>query len=129
MNKKRILIVDDDIPLTQSVKINLEETGDYNVLVENRSANAVATARAFRPDLVLLDYIMPGLDGGDVCTRFRDDPFLRDVPVIMITALLSNGEMGANGSVFRNGHIMVAKPIKLQKLKSCIEEQLAGVAT
>jgi CheY-like chemotaxis protein len=126
MNKKRILIVDDDVPLTLSVKINLEETGDYEVRVENRSSQAVAAAREFRPDLVLLDYIMPGLDGGDVSSRFKKDPFLANTPVIVMTALISNSETGDAGYVFRNGHIMVAKPVKFEMLTKVIEGQLAA---
>lgn len=128
MNKKRILIVDDDIALSQTVKINLEETGDYLVQIENRSSHAVETAHAFQPDLILLDYIMPGLDGGDVTACFREDPLLRRLPIIMITALLSNSETGETGTIYRNGHLMVAKPIKLNKLTACIEAQLALVA-
>jgi DNA-binding response OmpR family regulator len=126
MNKKRVLIVDDDIALSQSVKINLEETGEYEVRVENCSSHAVPTAHEFQPDVVLLDYIMPGLDGGDVCTRFREDPELRQLPVIMMTALVSNSETGETGSIYRNGHIMVAKPIKLNKLTACIDAQIAA---
>lgn len=129
MNKKRILLVDDDVGLTQLVKMNLEECGEYEVHIENRSSQAVAAAKTFRPDLILLDYIMPGMDGGDVSSRLRDDPALQKIPVIVITALISNSETGDAGSVFRNGHIMVAKPVKLDKLKQCIDAQLAAVPT
>ena len=128
MDKKRILIIDDDIALTQMVKINLEETGDYDVLVENRSSAAVTTAREFRPSLILLDYIMPGMDGGDVSSKLHEDPFLRSIPIIMVTALVSNGETGENGMVLRGGHMMVAKPIKFEKLVQCIEKRLTAAA-
>ena len=128
MEKKRILVIDDDIALTQMVKINLEETGNYEVLVQNKASMALSSAREFKPDLILLDYIMPGMDGGDVSTQLHNDPFLGTIPVIMVTALVSNGEMNADGFVQRGGHIMVAKPIKFEKLEQCIIKCLANAA-
>ena len=59
MRTPRILMIDDDVPLTQTVRINLEDTGRYEVMVENNPRNALATAREFQPDLVLLDVVMP----------------------------------------------------------------------
>lgn len=124
MQKKRILIIDDDVSLTQMVKINLEETGNYEVLVQNRSSQALASAKSFRPDLILLDYIMPGMDGGDVSAQLHNDPFLSTVPIIMVTALVSNGEMGDDGFVKRGGHVMMAKPIKFAVLDQAIQKCL-----
>lgn len=128
MNTKRILIVDDDMPLAQSLKLNLEDTGLFEVWIENHPSRALATARAFSPELILLDYIMPGMDGGDVSSQLHQDPYLSHVPVIMITALISNSETGDSGVVYRNGHYMVAKPIKFDNLLQCIETSLKSVA-
>ncbi len=124
MDKKRILIIDDDVALTQMVKINLEDTGNYEVLVQNRSNRAMITAREFNPDLILLDYIMPEMDGGDISAELHSDSLLQNVPVIMVTALVSNGEMNGDGFVQRGGHVMVAKPIKFEKLEHCIDKHL-----
>ena len=126
--KHRILIIDDDKPLSEMVKLNLEATGDYEVRVENRSVMAVSTATQFRPDLIILDYIMPGLDGGDVSRGLHEHPVLRHVPLIMVTALVSNSEMGPDGTAHRGGHLMLAKPIKLDNLLRCIELQLMCAA-
>jgi CheY-like chemotaxis protein len=124
MNKKNILIVDDDRPLSLALKINLEATGDFNVKVENQSIHAIAVAREFKPDVILLDYVMPGSDGGDISNKLHADPFLKDVPIIMVTALISNAETGDFGSAKRCGHLMVAKPVRLTKLLECIEQVL-----
>ncbi len=128
MTPKRILIVDDDKGLSQMLKLNLQGTGDYEVCVENRSTDAVHTARHFRPDLILLDYVMPGMDGGDVAASLKEDPFLREVPVIMITALLANKEMSPDGTVRCGGQVMLAKPVKMADLLRCIEENLPASA-
>lgn len=74
MNKHRILIVDDEHAITRMVKLNLESTGRYEVRGENSSVNALAVAREFRPDLVLLDVIMPGADGGEIAARMKMTP-------------------------------------------------------
>ena len=126
MNPKRILVIDDDKGLTQMIKLNLEATGNYEVCTENYSPRAVETARRFRPDVILLDYIMPGMDGGDVTSRLHEDPFLRDVPIIMVTALVSNPEMSLDGTIQCGGQLMLAKPVKMANLLKCIEKQLAN---
>ena len=128
MNKKRILIIDDDTGLTQMVKLNLEATGHYEVCIENDSTLAVETARRVHPDLILLDYIMPEMDGGDVTTSLHDDPFLREIPIIMVTALLANREMSPDGTVNRGGQVMLAKPVKMENLLKCIEKHLLSPA-
>jgi len=126
MNKKRILIIDDDVPLTHSMKINLEDVGDYVVEVENSSLKAVAAAREFRPDLILLDIVMPDLDGGDVSAQMKSDPMLANVPILMVTALVSNEETGPDDAVGNGDQMMVAKPIKFDKLVHAIESRLAA---
>jgi DNA-binding response OmpR family regulator len=126
MKNKRILMIDDDIPLTQSMRINLEDTGQFEVMIENQSSKAISTARAFKPDLIILDVVMPGLDGGDVSALLKSDPYLSNVPIIMVTALVSNDETG-NESMVRSGdYLMMAKPIRFEKLLNAIEKSLAG---
>jgi len=80
MNPKRILIVDDESGFTQLVKLNLEQTGRFIVKEENDGEKAHATAREFRPDLILLDIVMPKIDGGDVAALIREDFELKKHP-------------------------------------------------
>jgi CheY-like chemotaxis protein len=126
MTKKRILIIDDDVPLTQSMRINFEETGDYEVEIVNDSIQAMKRAREFRPDVILLDVVMPGYDGGDISAQLKDDAMLRDVPVLIITALVSNDETPEGSPVESGGQTMIAKPIKFEKLVQVIESKLGG---
>ncbi len=128
MKPKRIIVIDDDKSLTQMLKLNLEATGHFDVCVENTSTKAVESARRFQPDVILLDFVMPGLDGGDVISALKKDPFLSDVPVIMVTALVSNQEMGPNGTIRSGSQVMLAKPVKLENLLKCIEAQLMTTA-
>lgn len=74
MTKKRIMLIDDHPKFTQSMKIYLESTGAYEVREVNSGIRALAAVRHFKPDLILLDIIMPGMDGGDIAARDRHRP-------------------------------------------------------
>jgi CheY-like chemotaxis protein len=76
MRKKRILIVDDEAAFTCVLKLTLELNDEYEVCEENDSCSAVATGRRFVPDIILLDVVMPIVDGGEVHRLFKLDPIL-----------------------------------------------------
>lgn len=117
MDKTRILIVDDEARFTRMVKLSLEKLGVYEVREENRARHALSAARDFRPDLILLDVVMPDADGGDVKAKIAADPELRDIPILFLTALVSTSTDSA-------GMQFIAKPVTLQKLTECIQEKL-----
>jgi two-component system OmpR family response regulator len=123
MITKRILVVDDEPSVTRNLKLNLESSDGYDVFAENHAANALTAARIFRPDLILLDVIMPGMDGGDVAARFRADPLLRDTPIIFLTALVSNDETDGH-EILRGAETFLAKPVDMSELKKTVEEHL-----
>ncbi|HET9418198.1 MAG TPA: response regulator [Chthoniobacterales bacterium] len=110
MQKHKILIVDDDPKLSRLVKTILEKTNAYQVQEENRSSAALAAAKAFTPDLVLLDVDMPGKDGGDVARELQADSVLRQTPILFLTSLISHSEAG-RGAVERGGMLFLAKPV------------------
>jgi two-component system, OmpR family, response regulator len=120
--KRRILIVDDDRESTRLVKILLERTGSYLVLEENHAAKAHQTAQNFRPDLILLDIMMPGRDGGDVAAQIEADPELQRTPIIFLTALITKPETKTGLRI--QGHPSFAKPINIPELIKEIEENL-----
>jgi len=125
MEKKRILIVDDEEAFTRMMKLVLEQTGLYNVGQESKGTQALATAREFKPDLILLDVVMPGLDGGDLAAEIQAEPQCRGIPFVFLTAVLTKDEAGQEG-VVRGGMHFLAKPVKLHELVKCIEERLSG---
>jgi CheY-like chemotaxis protein len=123
MDKTRILVVDDDIGLSQLVAISLEKTRLYQVRVENRSRQALACAREFRPHLVLLDVDMPGMDGGTVAAQLRADTSLDDLHIVFFTSLLSPKEAG-QALIKRGGDLFLPKPIDTATLVRSIESVL-----
>jgi two-component system OmpR family response regulator len=110
MQKHKILVVDDDPKLSRLVKAILEKTNLYEVQEENRSSAAIAAAKAFMPDMILLDVDMPGKDGGDVARDLQADRVLRDTPVLFLTSLISQAE-ARQRAVERGGMLFLAKPV------------------
>ena len=125
--KRRILIVDDDRDSTHLIKILLEKISHYLVLEENEAAKAHESARDFRPDLILLDIMMPQIDGGDIAAQIDADPGLQRTPIIFLTALVTKAE--AKAGLHIQGHPVLAKPIDIPELINRIEENLPAHMT
>ena len=119
---RRLLIIDDEPQLTAMVRGAFAATGRYLIKEENRSLRALHAARHFHPDLILLDMLMPELDGSEVARQLRDDPALQDVPILFVTSLAANGVIGSVG--FLSGYSFVAKPFQISDLINCVEEML-----
>ena len=127
MFKKRILIVDDEPKFTQMVRFNLEKTGAYEVMEVNHPKQALEAATLFKPDLVLLDVMMPGMDGYTVLERLRKNPASFDIPVIFVTALtdLDDEERG----LALGASDYIAKPIKPAVVLARVRTQLEAKHT
>jgi two-component system OmpR family response regulator len=125
--KRRILIVDDDRDSSHLIKILLEKISHYLVLEENDAAKAHESTRDFRPDLILLDIMMPQIDGGDIAAQIDADPGLQRTPIIFLTALVTKAE--AKAGLHIQGHPVLAKPIDIPELINRIEENLPAHMT
>jgi two-component system, OmpR family, response regulator len=121
-NKPRILIVDDNPRFSHSARLILQESGQYVVCEENEAASAVETARSFRPDLILLDLVMPQLDGAEVAAQVESDWALHGVPIVFVTGLVTRDE-ARNGQRI-DGHRVVSKPVSSFDLLGAVEESL-----
>jgi len=125
--KRRILIVDDDRDSTHLTQILLEKTGRYLVLEESDATKAHQSARNFKPDLILLDIMMPQRDGGDIAAQIEADPGLQRTPILFLTALVTKAEAKAGLRI--QGHPVLAKPINIPELINEIEENLPARVT
>ena len=121
MKKRKILIVDDEVACTTIVKLTLEMNDHYEVCTENNPCSAIATGRKFKPDLVLLDVIMPVMDGGDLYTQLKADPILKHVPIMFLTAIVGQKEVDEHKGVI-GGSFYIAKPVSADELINAIEE-------
>jgi two-component system, OmpR family, alkaline phosphatase synthesis response regulator PhoP len=104
MGKEKILVVDDEEDILELVKYNLAKEG-YRVDCVLSGEQALTRAVEQRPDLILLDLMLPGLDGLDVCRELKNNPITRQIPIVMITAkgedadIVSGLELGAEDYV------------------------------
>ncbi len=117
---KSILIVDDEPDIIRLLKYNLEKEG-FSVLVANDGVKAIELA-AEHPDLIVLDVMMPKMDGWEVVRRLRRDKRTADIPVIFLTAKAS--EMDEVVGLELGADDYVAKPISPRKLIARINSQL-----
>ncbi len=85
MNPKKILIVDDEVDLVETVRFPLELEG-YHVLVSYNGEDALNQARKENPDLIILDLMLPKLDGYKVCRLLKFDERYKHIPILMLTA-------------------------------------------
>jgi DNA-binding response OmpR family regulator len=85
MNPKKILVVDDEVDLVETVRFPLEMEG-YHVLVSYNGEDALNQARKENPDLILLDLMLPKLDGYKVCRLLKFDERYKHIPILMLTA-------------------------------------------
>ena len=104
MAKESILVVDDEREILELVKYNLAKEG-YNVVCVETGEDALNAARLKLPDLVLLDLMLPGVDGLEVCRKLKADPKTQEIPVVMLTAkggeadIVAGLELGADDYV------------------------------
>ena len=121
MAKKRILLVDDEKSFTNLLKLNLEETGNYEVRVENWAEDAYGAAKEFKPDLVLLDIIMPRMPGGNVAAQIKEDSELKDTPIVFLTAAVRKQQVEDNEGIICDFPCL-AKPATVDMVVETIEK-------
>lgn len=126
MDKRKILIVDDEKGFSEVVRLNLESTGKYDVCIETDASNAFSTALQYRPDLILLDVIMASKEGPDVAIEIKGDPILKETPIVFLTATVTQQEVDQEGGRI-GGQAFVAKPSSLEILLSSIEKNMTLV--
>ena len=121
--KKRILLVDDEPFLTSLLRMNLEDTDEYEVREENNSLNALDVIKEFVPDLILLDVMMPDLDGADILFRLKNDQRLKHIGVVFHTATVSRTELTSHGGII-SGYPFLPKPASADQIIAFIEANL-----
>lgn len=123
MQKRKVLIIDDEVAFTNIVKLTLEMKDGYEVFVENDSRMAISTARKCLPDIILMDVIMPEPDGIEVEAQIKDDPNLKHIPIIFLTAVVRKKDINEFHGLI-GGQFFIAKPISADDLIQAIEEHI-----
>ncbi len=116
MRRKSILIIDDEEMFCRLVKQNLEETGQFSVSFASNGRDGVALAREEKPALILLDVMMPQLSGPEVAEILQNDERTQNIPVVFLTALAADKDIGETVMRIIGRHPSLAKPVALRDL-------------
>ncbi len=120
-----VLVVDDDIEVAKSVEASLRK--QYQVFVVDSGVEAIKEARRHRPDIIVLDVAMPGMDGLETCRQLRLDPALTDVPILFLTAMGRPEDRIAG--LRAGGDDYLTKPFNLEELQLRIKAILRRVSS
>ena len=126
MDKKKILVVDDEKDVLLTLEKRLTAEG-YSVITAINGTDALQLAKSKCPDLIILDLVMPGIDGGTVAEKLKDHPSTKGIPLIFLTALLSKNEEYKENHMIA-GNITFAKPIDNKEFLAKIKSLLYNVA-
>ena len=120
---RRVLIVDDERKNRQLLEVILAEDG-YQLLTASCGEDALAMIALSAPDLVLLDVMMPGIDGYQVAMRIKADPETAHIPVIILTTLGDRNSMAHGLGAGAVQHL--TKPVNRAELRACVSALLSG---
>jgi DNA-binding response OmpR family regulator len=120
---KRVLIADDEPNIVASLEFLMEQAG-FEVRVAANGEQALELAASFRPDLVLLDIMLPKKSGYEVCQRLKSDPATRDMKVVMVTAKGRDVEVAKGVELGADAYVV--KPFSTRELVAKVREMLAS---
>ena len=121
MSNKRILVVDDEVDLVEIIRFSLELEG-YDVLIAYNGEEALNQARKENPDLVLLDLMLPKLDGYNVCRLLKYDEKYKHIPILMLTAKTQEKDRATGMETGANEYI--TKPFDMDELMKKVKNYL-----
>ena len=120
-DRRRVLVVDDEPDVLLLCRVNLEFEG-YEVMEAGDGVEAMTRVRERRPDVILLDVMMPRMDGWQVLTELKSDPDLQDIPVVMLTAKVQDQDQIRGWSAGASEYI--TKPFSPLSLSQVLEDVL-----
>jgi len=96
---RRVLLIEDEEDIRRVAQLSLERIGRFDVLLAGSGAEGLALAEAEQPDAILIDYMMPDLDGPETIRRLRANPATASIPVVMLTAMAAPGGAPADAGL------------------------------
>ena len=122
MEQKKILIVDDEEDVLLMLEKRLGARG-YFVITATNGKDALMLANSKHPDIIVLDILMPGMDGPEVATWLKESPRTKDIPVVFLTCLYAKAEESESGHMVGD-RLIFAKPFDSEELVDTIERLL-----
>lgn len=121
---KKLLIVDDEKDVIKFLKLRFESK-KYTVVTAENGEQALVQAEKEMPDVIVLDILMPGMDGFEVCERLKSKEKTADIPVVMLTCLTDQKSISRGKQV--GAHDFISKPFDFDKLEATINEHFKKI--
>jgi CheY-like chemotaxis protein len=121
MKEKKILLVDDDA-VNLKILMNILDNNEYSIIQASGGLEAVEMAKNFHPDLIILDIVMPDIDGGEVANILKNNPSTKNIPIIFLSSLIKEEE--EKYSSRRDGIYLMSKPCNRDQLIRIARQQL-----
>ena len=124
MSRKKILVVDDEKKIRELLQLRLSSAG-YQVIEAQNGEEGVEQAKEHLPDLILMDVMMPKMDGPEAVRCLEEDPATENIPVIFLTAIITKEEEGSQVYGVKD-HRFIAKPFDAQELLAEIKKVIGN---
>lgn len=122
MKKRKVMVIDDEEDFLQMLKLNLEQRGKYDVLTLSSAKDIVSQVNDFKPDVILLDLLMPEVGGIEACQMLNDDPIGSQTPIIALSALDKDAD---KLKAYKVGVVdYLTKPVGIDTIVKSIEKAL-----
>ena len=125
-NKGKVLVVDDDPDMVSVIRMSLEKAS-YEVMDAGNGKEGIEKAKKERPDLIVMDLMMPEMDGFEACKRLKADPEVKNIPVIVLTAIgeqLSDTKYAKDMGLGLESEDFITKPVDLNVLLERVAQLL-----
>ncbi len=123
MEKIKVLMIDDDVKFLELVKLNLEDTGEFEVRAETKGSVGLSAALIFNPDIIILDIVMGDQDGSSVAKQIKDNEKTKNIPIIYLSGILNESEE-KDPHGFLGAYPCLAKPASSEKIINYIKDNL-----
>ncbi len=123
--KGKILVIDDEPEITDIIEAYMSNAG-YSVLSENSSVMGLERAKTYKPDIILLDIMMPHMDGYEVCAEMRKNQSTKNIPILFLTGKDASDDAGKSWDSGAN--MFVKKPFSCENLLGMINMVMAAIA-
>ena len=121
----KVLVIDDEPEITEIIETFLKNAG-YDVRVENSSVMGIEKTKSFQPDIILLDIMMPVMDGYQVCNELKKNPATKDIPIIFLTGKDATHDEGKSFKV--GGAMFIKKPFSCERLLEIVKVVLISIS-
>ncbi|MDD5347947.1 MAG: response regulator [Candidatus Omnitrophica bacterium] len=119
--KKTVMVIDDEPDFCFFLKQNLEAAGDFGVVTISDAVRAVSQIRSVKPDIVLLDVMMPGVSGPDIAQELKNDVQTKNIPVVFLTAIVEEEQVKQKQNLI-GGWLYISKPVKIDELVALVHD-------